>query len=232
MLSDPLVACVLAGGLGTRLRPLTDTIPKPMVPVAGRPFLWHQLARLADAGVADFVLAVGYRHEQVTEYFGDGSQFGWRVRYAVETSPLGTGGAIAHALPMLGERFLALNGDTYLDLDFAALFGDPWEEEGYDGCLVGMHRDDCAAFGRLDVDGRRLVGFREKDASAGPGLVNAGVYLLTRRLLAGRTGAFSLERDVLPAARLAVLPLSGEFVDIGTFSTLSSFRARMEEALS
>ena len=226
--AETLTACILAGGLGTRLRPLTDDVPKPMVPVAGKPFLWHQLSRLAAGGVTDFVLATGYRHEQVEAFFGDGAAFGWTVRYSVETTPLGTGGALARALPLLGERFLAMNGDTFLDVDLAAFRADPWAAEGFDGVLGALPMDDCARYGRIESDGRRLTRFTEK--SPGSGTINVGLYALHRRLLDGRTGAFSLEHDVLPGAKLAVHPIAGDFIDIGTFDSLASLRARMEHA--
>ncbi len=226
-------ACILAGGLGTRLRPLTDEVPKPMVPVAGRPFLWHQLSALARAGVTDFVLAVGYKAEVIADFFGDGSAFGWRVRCVREEAPLGTGGALAHALPLLPERFLVLNGDTYLDLDWARFLADPWQAEGRDGCMAVRAVEDTRAYGSVDVaeDGRAIAGFREKADSAGSGRVNAGLYALHRRVIEGRSGAFSLERDVLPRANLAAHPIDGAFVDIGTFDRLDAFRARMEDAL-
>lgn len=222
------VACILAGGFGTRLRPLTDAIPKPMVPVAGRPFLQHQLERLAQAGVSDFVLAVGYRRQQIMDYFGDGESFGWSIAYAVESAPLGTGGAVANALPLLPERFLCLNGDTYLDLDWSAFLADDWNRAGFEGCVAIRAVPDCAPFGRVEVDGRRLVAFHEKLASAGPGAVNAGLYWFDRALFADRPAAFSLEHLILPVAKLAVHEIAGGFVDIGTFDTLAAFRASME----
>lgn len=229
---SPATACILAGGLGTRLRPLTDALPKPMVPVAGKPFLEHQLAALAGAGVRDFVLAVRYHWESIRDHFGDGSAFGWRVRYSVEPEPLGTGGALAHALPLLPERFLVLNGDTYLDLDWAAFLADTWADEGFAGCIAVRNVPDTSPYGSVDIEGRTVRGFREKVASTGAGLVNAGLYAFERRTLAGRTGAFSLERDVLPHAPLAAHPIAGNFVDIGTFDRLDAFRRSMEEALS
>jgi NDP-sugar pyrophosphorylase family protein len=233
-MSPPIdVACILAGGLGTRLRPLTDAVPKPMVEVEGRPFLWHQLRRIAEGGVRRFVLAVGYKATIIEEYFGDGAAWGWEIRYSAERAPLGTGGALLHALPLLPERFLVLNGDTWLGLTWAPLLADPWEDEGFDGLIGVRPMLDCAAFGRVDHDGRRLLAFREKDASAGAGDINAGVYVLHRRALAARTAdspSFSLEREVLPRAPLAVRPIDGDFVDIGTFETLTSFRDRMAEA--
>jgi NDP-sugar pyrophosphorylase family protein len=198
-----------------------------MVPVEGHPFLWHQLRRLAEGGVTDFVLAVGYKAHVIEDYFGDGAAFGWDIRYAREHAPLGTGGAVANALPLLPERFLVLNGDTYLGLTWGPFLADPWEDEGFDGMIGVRHMDDCAAFGRVEHDGRRLSAFREKDASAGPGPINAGIYALRRSLFEGRSGAFSMERDVLPHAALAVREVDGEFVDIGTFATLGAFRERM-----
>lgn len=229
MPSDPLVACVLAGGLGTRLRPLTDDTPKPMVPVAGRPFLWHQLRRVAEGGVTDFVLAVGYRHEQISAYFGDGTAFGWRIRYSVEDRPLGTGGAVRRALDLLGERFLVLNGDTYLGLDWAPFLAADWD--GRDGLMGILRVDDCGRYGRVETDGRTVLGFSEKSASSGPGWINAGACALHRRAIE-RVDAevFSLEREVYPVSRLAVLPIDGDFVDIGTFETLDAFRHTMERA--
>jgi NDP-sugar pyrophosphorylase family protein len=228
---SPTTACILAGGLGTRLRPLTDTLPKPMVPVAGKPFLEHQLAALAGAGVRDFVLAVSYRWETIRAHFGDGARFGWNIRYSVESAPLGTGGAVAHALPLLPARFLVLNGDTFLDLDWSALLADSWADQGFDGCIAVRSVPDTASYGRVETDGRSVTAFREKVASAGEGLVNAGLYALDRGVLEGRTGALSLERDLLPHLRLAAHPIAGSFVDIGTFDRLDAFRRSMEEAL-
>lgn len=186
------------------------------------------MERLADAGVTEFVLAVGYRRQQIMEYFGDGGGFGWSIAYAVEAEPLGTGGAIANALPLLPERFLCLNGDTFLDLDWSAFLADDWDGQGYDGCVAIRKVPDCAPFGRVETEGRRLIAFHEKLASAGAGSVNAGLYAFHRRILAGRSGAFSLEQTILPFARLAVHEISGDFVDIGTFDTLAAFRNSME----
>lgn len=220
------MACVLAGGLGTRLRPLTADLPKPMVPVGGRPFLYWQLAALADAGVRDFVLAVGYRADQVQAYFEDGEAFGWSIAYARESSPLGTGGALVNALPLLPDRFLALNGDTFFDLNWPAFLDDPWSEEGAQGCIAVRHVEDAPTFGTVVTDGRRVLSFREK--RPGGGLANAGLYWLSRALLEGAPCPSSLERDVFPHRSLVAHPIQGDFVDIGTFDTLAAFRARMD----
>ncbi|PZR76838.1 MAG: nucleotidyl transferase [Chthoniobacterales bacterium] len=113
-------AAILAGGLATRLRPITETIPKALVSVAGQPFLAHQLRLLHAAGVRQVVLCVGYRGEMIEEEFGDGAAFGIELKYSFDgPNLLGTGGAIKKALPLLGEEFMVLYGDSYLPVDYA-----------------------------------------------------------------------------------------------------------------
>lgn len=114
---------ILAGGLATRLRPMTDTVPKSMVPVAGKPFLAYQLQLLKKSGICNLVLCVGHLHEQITSYFGDGNAFGVSISYSYETDKLlGTGGAIRNALPLLDDKFFVMYGDSYLPVDFRAVW--------------------------------------------------------------------------------------------------------------
>src|SRR5512146_349621 len=116
-------AVILAGGEGTRLRPLTLSTPKPVVPVVDRPFLQHQLQLLSAAGVREVVFSVAYRPERIKAVFGDGASFGVHIRYAVEETPLGTGGAVRNALPFLDQRTIVLNGDILTDVDLGAVIG-------------------------------------------------------------------------------------------------------------
>ena len=110
---------ILAGGLATRLRPLTETLPKAMVDVCGKPFLTHQLALLKQQGLTNIVLCVGYEGEQIERYFGNGDRVGVRLRYSYDGETLlGTGGALQQALPLLDEVFMVLYGDSYLDMDY------------------------------------------------------------------------------------------------------------------
>jgi NDP-sugar pyrophosphorylase family protein len=114
---------LLAGGLATRLRPITETIPKSMVQVAGEPFISHQLRLLAREGVSDVVICTGYLGEQIEAYVRDGSRFACHVRYSADGDrPLGTGGALRRALPLLGERFLVMYGDSYLNTRFRSVY--------------------------------------------------------------------------------------------------------------
>ena len=116
-------AVILAGGLGTRLRPLTYEVPKPMVPIHGKPYLAHQLAVLRAQGFDDVVLLTGYLGEQIEEYFGNGEAVGLRLRYSREMSPIGTGGALLQALPLLAPSFLLLYGDSFLPIRYGEVLG-------------------------------------------------------------------------------------------------------------
>src|ERR1043165_9562254 len=112
---------ILAGGLATRLRPVTEKIPKALIEVAGQPFLSHQLRLLQSSGIRKIVLCLGYRGEMIEREFGNGSQLGVEASYSFDGPELlGTGGAIRKALPLLGQRFLVLHGDSYLPIDYAA----------------------------------------------------------------------------------------------------------------
>jgi D-glycero-alpha-D-manno-heptose 1-phosphate guanylyltransferase len=212
-------AIVLAGGLGTRLRAVVPDLPKPMAPVGGRPFLAWVLDRLADAGCERTVLAVGYRHEAILDHFGAAHR-GMALRYSVETTPLGTGGAIRAAAEQI-DRYpvLVLNGDTYLDLDFHALLTA--HKKGKVGITVAACRVvDVSRYGTLALDGSQIRGFHEKGGT-GSGYINAGVYLLDSDIIeqipAGE--AFSFEQQLLVPRVQTLQPLAfrtdGLFIDIG-----------------
>ncbi len=120
-----LPVAILAGGLATRLRPLTSTIPKALVEVAGKPFIRHQLAHLKGQGISEVVMCTGYLGEMIEAEVGHGSEFGLKVSYSPDGEKLlGTGGALKRALPMLGEAFFVLYGDSFLPIDFAAVKND------------------------------------------------------------------------------------------------------------
>jgi NDP-sugar pyrophosphorylase family protein len=114
-------AVILAGGLGTRLGDITKAVPKPMVPIAGKPYLEHQIRLLAEQGIRDVVLLVGYLGRQIEDHFGDGAAWKVRIRYSREQTPLGTGGALREAGPLLADAFLLIYGDSYLPIDYAAV---------------------------------------------------------------------------------------------------------------
>lgn len=222
-------AIVLAGGEGTRLRPLTYALPKPLLPIANRPFLERQLAWLADVGVDEVILSIGYRPDAFLERFPGGSVPGTdlRLRLAVEPEPLGTGGAIrfAAAAGDVAERFLVCNGDVLSTLDLAALlrFHD---ERGAQATIALTRVEDPSAFGVVPTtaDGR-VLGFVEKPApgQAPTDWINAGVYVFEPSVLAAITegGPVSVERETFPAllaadGKVFARPDPGYWLDIGT----------------
>jgi NDP-sugar pyrophosphorylase family protein len=215
-------AFVLAGGLGTRLRPRFGDLPKGLAPLGGRPFLAHLLDWLREHGVRDAVLCVGHGAQRLRETLGEGGPLGVALHYSVEDEPLGTGGALLHARAWVNGPALVVNGDTLATLDPWALERDRWER-GAVGAVALFEVADARSRGRVECDERsRVRGFVEKDeAHRGPAWVNGGVYAFAPALWdALPSGASSLERDVLPrlAARgeLWGARLPGEFFDIGT----------------
>ncbi|MDE2370334.1 MAG: nucleotidyltransferase family protein [Burkholderiales bacterium] len=212
-------AVILAGGFGTRLRQRVVDLPKPMAPVAGRPFLDYLLDPLAEAGCARAMLATGHLADKIEAHVGH-SWRGMAIEYSHEETPLGTGGAVLQAMRRLpDEPTLVLNGDTWIGLDLTA-FGT-WCDRVPDADAIVLRRvEDASRYGRVEIDGERIVAFGEKSGS-GPGLINAGVYRLRRSTFAryALPAAFSLESDLF-APHAAELGLrghvcAGHFIDIG-----------------
>ncbi len=219
---------MLVGGEGRRLRPLTDTRPKPMMQLVDRPFVAHQLDLLRRYGVDDVVFSCGYRPDALRAHFGDGSAMGIRLRYVVDPEPLGTAGAVKNAEEMIGdEPFLVLNGDILTDLDLAA-FAAAHAASGAAGSIALTPVEDPSAFGLVRLfDDDRVEAFVEKprpeDLRPGePFRINAGTYLLAPSVLdaipAGR--ACSIERETFPALAADGLlnghPSDAYWRDIGT----------------
>ncbi|MBV9474194.1 MAG: NDP-sugar synthase [Solirubrobacterales bacterium] len=217
-------ALILAGGEGTRLRPLTSTIPKPVVPLVDRPAICYMLEWLRAHGVEDVLLSCGFMAEAVRAVLGDGSALGLRLRFIEEPEPLGTGGALKFAEELLEERFLMLNGDVLTDLDLSAQL-EQHERTGARVTLALVPVEDPSAYGlvRRAEDGS-VTEFVEKPGpeQVDTDLINAGAYVIERDVLAGMPPAgthLSIEREVFP--RLVGQGLfgyagSGYWLDIGT----------------
>lgn len=217
-------ALILAGGEGTRLRPLTSTIPKPVVPLVDRPFISYMLEWLRGHGVDDVVLSCGFMADGVREVLGDGSALGVRLRYLEEPRPLGTGGALKFAEQLLDERFFMLNGDVLADLDLSEQLRRH-ERTGARATLALIGVADPSAYGlvRCNPDGS----VREFVEKPGPeqidtNQINAGAYLLERDVLDAIAPAgtnVSIEREVFPklvGEGLFGYVASGYWLDIGT----------------
>lgn len=234
-------AVILAGGLGTRLRSVVSDRPKPMAPIAGRPFLEYLVERLRRAGCEEVILAVGYGQGQIEAHFGDGGRFGVPIRYAREETPLGTGGALKNATAWLRAPFLAMNGDTFSAVDPDALHRAHAARKAVDpaclGTLALLPCSDASACGWVEQDDAgRIVAFREKTGAEGRARrVSAGLYLLEPEILARiPAGRVSLETEVFPrltkgSGALFGWMAEGSFIDIGTPEGYRSFERFVTE---
>jgi mannose-1-phosphate guanylyltransferase len=195
-------ALILAGGEGTRLRPLTTTVPKPVVPLVDRPFIAFMLDWLRSHGVEDIVISCGHMAAGVRNVLGDGSAFGVRLRYVEEPVPLGTGGALKYAESLLDDRFFMLNGDVLTDLDLGAQLAQH-ERTGATATLALTPVEDPSNYGlvRTGEDGR-VTEFVEKPApdQIDTRNISAGAYVLERSVLdmLEHEQPASIERDVFP----------------------------------
>src|SRR6478752_10664103 len=217
-------AVVLVGGKGTRLRPLTLSAPKPMLPTAGVPFLEHQLSRIRAAGIEHIVLGTSYKAETFTEYFGDGSDFGLSIEYLVEDEPLGTGGAIRNVAPALrADTVMVFNGDVLSGVDLADVL-DTHTGNNADVTLHLVKVPDPRAFGSVPTDAQgRVQAFLEKTDNPPTDQINAGCYVFRREVLeaipAGRV--VSVERETFPGLLAAGARVFGHvdtsyWLDLGT----------------
>jgi mannose-1-phosphate guanylyltransferase len=217
-------ALILAGGEGTRLRPLTSTIPKPVVPLGDRPFIAYMIEWLRRHGVDDVILACGFMAADVRAVLGDGAALGVRLRYVEEPRPLGTGGALKYAQELLDERFLMLNGDVLTDIDLTAQL-EQHERTGARATLALVAVEDPSAYGLVRLaDDRAVTEFLEKpgESAIDTNLINAGAYVLERDLLEEMPASgtnVSIERDLFPrlvGRGLFGHPSDGYWLDIGT----------------
>ncbi len=217
-------AIILAGGLGMRLRDVVSHLPKPMAPVNGRPFLEYQIDYWIGQGIRRFVLSVGYRREVIMENFGDDYR-GARIEYAIEETPLGTGGGLLRAINKLGDRrpFLLLNGDTFFEVDLQELT-DFHVKCRSDWTLSLFRTREATRYMGVQVnDDGRIVSLRSENTQAEK-MVNGGVYLVAPDILRSSTrwatGKVSVEDDILPTlladgARLFAHVCNRRFIDIG-----------------
>jgi len=208
-------ALILSAGLGTRLRPLTDVMPKPMVPLGGRPLLEHLVRLCARFGVRGVAMNLHYLPHVVMDHFGDGRRFGVDVLFGLEPELLGTAGAVNNFRDFFSEPFFVLYGDVYLDIDLAA-FAAVHEASGA-AATIGLYRvDNPTECGLVDRDqAGRITRFVEKPPVAFTDLANAGVYAMSPKVLEyiPDFGFFDFAHDVFPAMLAAGEALYGHVLD-------------------
>ena len=210
-------AIILAGGFGTRLQHVVADVPKPMAPVAGRPFLEYVLDDLKSKGVSRAVLAVGYRQEVIREHFGAAYR-GMEIIYSSEDTPLFTGGAIKQALEQCREASVVIvNGDTFFDVDLPGMLRFA-EESDAPLVIATRHMVNFDRYGVIRSSNARVTAFEEK-RPRDEGDINGGIYIVKRDLLRDMPVKFSFEKDFMERfvneVAMYVYPSAGYFIDIG-----------------
>lgn len=212
---------ILAGGKGTRLRPLTYQAPKSMVPINGKPFLEYQLELVKSFGLTEVLILAGYLGNQVEKYFGDGSLFGLSIKYSYEMKLLGTGGALRNAKDILLKEFLLLNGDTFLPIDYGELIRY-FHKNNKTGVITAYNNCDKIALNNIAIgEANFVIDYDKKDPLAKTH-VDAGAIILKKDVLGiiPESRVCSLEEEVFPRLiqmkQLLAFPTSQRFYDIGS----------------
>ena len=218
----PRKAIILAGGKGTRLRPITHEIPKPLIPVQGQSLIEHLLDLFKRHGVQEVMLAIGYKKEKIMEYFGNGERFGLKISYIEEDEPLGTAGPLLKARDFITEPVIVTNGDELKDVNLDAMY-DLHKKNSALATIALTTVADPSAYGVADLSGNRIVKFVEKPPKeeAPSNLINAGLYIIQPEVLSmiPEGGFAMLEKDVFPKiaelGKLYGYPFSGQWFDTG-----------------
>lgn len=217
-------AVILAGGLGTRLRPVTYEMPKPMIPVQGRTLTEHVLDIFKEHGIKRVIMAIGYKADMIKEYFGDGSKFGLKIEYIVEKEPLGTGGWMHLVKDKPKEDFIVVNGDNLFDIDFSQM--QKQHEQTRAVATIALHTvDDVSAYGVAELEGKRIRRFVEKPAKdeAPSNKINSGYYIFSPKVFdyIPKAKKFMFEMDLFPklaqAEMLYGYSQKAQWFDTGTF---------------
>lgn len=212
---------ILAGGFGKRLRSAVPNLPKPLAPVANKPFLFHLLDNLIEQGGRDFILLLHYQSEliksSISKYIDNSEASNLSVRFAVEPKPFGTGGAIKYAINLFNieSSFLVVNGDTWLNEGLVKM------SDSLVNSLAAIKIKDSSRYGTLEIVGDDIVNFKEKNKKISDGHINAGMYHLDPSIFKDfhSNEYFSLEADVFPLlaqrCKLKCVKLKTDFIDIG-----------------
>ncbi len=220
-----LPVAILAGGLATRLRPITTTIPKALVEVAGKPFIAHQLAYLKEQGISDVVMCIGYLGEMIEAEIGDGAAFGLRVRYSPDGEKLlGTGGALRQALPLLGDAFFVLYGDSFLPIDFLAVEKD-FEKSGKPALMTVLENANRWDKSNVVYRDHQIVEYNKLETRPEMAHIDYGLGVLRREVLEIKPEgkAFDLAEvyhELSVEGQLAGHEVQERFYEIGSFEGL------------
>ncbi len=216
----PSKAVLLVGGKGTRLRPLTDKIPKALLRVQGKTITEHIFDLLKKYGVRDVILCVGHLKEKITDCFGDGSRFGMNITYVEESRPLGTAGPLKLARKHLKESFIVSNGDELKNINIPRMFRLHKRKNAL-ATIALTTVEKPSDYGVARLDGSRILEFSEKPTSPPSNLISAGFYIMEPQVIDMIPNGFAmLEKDVFPKiaamGRLRGFPFAGQWFDIGS----------------
>lgn len=222
-------AVIMVGGMGTRLRPLTETCPKPILPVLDKPCLMYLIENIASAGISEIILACGYRYPQLAETIGDGSDIGIDISYSFEDEPLGTAGAIKKLEDRLGDTFVAANGDVFSQIDVAEEIEEHFLSKASITISLTEVNNPCEyGIARVNEDGR-ISEFKEKPKpeEVFSNLINAGIYIMEKKVLdlVPDKGQYDLSKELVPKLmergdKIQSYMYTGPWLDVGRPSDL------------
>ncbi|WP_446743788.1 sugar phosphate nucleotidyltransferase [Silvibacterium acidisoli] len=223
---------LLAGGLATRLGELTASVPKSLLPVAGEPFLAHQLRRLAGEGVEDVVICCGHLGDMIEDFAGDGSRFGCRLRYSCDGPDLlGTGGAVRRALPLLGELFWVMYGDSYLTVPFAPVV-DAFQAAGKPALMTVFANEGRWGASNVELSAGKIVRYEKRKAVAAMRHIDYGLSLFTPRAFAASAAEEpfdlgDLQKELVESGDMACFEAGERFYEIGSLSGIEETNAML-----
>lgn len=224
-----LPVAILAGGLGTRLYPVTQTIPKALVEVRGEPFIAQQLRLLQARGIESVVLCVGHLGEMIRDFVGDGAQFGVAVSYANDGPSLrGTAGALRHALPLLGDAFFTMYGDSYLPCDYRAV-QEAFHVARKPALMTVFRNDGRWDASNVEFSGGRLVTYDKRRRTAAMRHIDYGLGVFHRSAFdRSHADLASLYQDLLADDALAGYEVPERFYEVGSFDGIRDLEAYLE----
>ncbi len=212
-------AVILAGGKGTRFKPITDEIPKPMIPLQGKPIIQHTIDLLKKYGVNEIFLSIGYKADKFREYFGDGSKFGVKIHYLEEKEPLGTAGPLRLAKPYLNETFIVCNADELKDIDLIDMY--LFHKDNNAKVTIALTTvADPTAYGVAKMQGTKIMEFIEKPKDPPSNLINAGLYIMEPDIIDMIPEGFCMmEKEIFPkiatSQKLFGYHFTGQWFDTG-----------------
>jgi NDP-sugar pyrophosphorylase family protein len=229
-----LPMAILVGGLATRLRPLTEKMPKSLVEINGQPFLVHQLKLLRDAGIEEVVICAWYQGEKIQTYAGDGHQFGIKIAYSFDGKhPLGTGGALKKALPFLGDAFFILYGDSYLPCDYSAV------EKAFfvskkDGLMTVYHNKDLGDKSNVQFENGKILAYDKKNRTPQTEHIDYGLGILKTSIFTNypEGQVFDLAevyQHLMKEDQLAGYEIANRFYEIGSFSGIKDLENYLKQ---